>query len=335
MSSSVAVPRGAVGVLSLGGTIAMAHAPASGPDGVVPRLTGADLVAAVPDLVNGPELWFSDVRQVPGASLGIDDIAELAETLHACEAAGAAGFVVTQGTDTLEETAALLDLLYRGSAPLVLTGAMRNPTMAGADGPANLLAAVRTAADPAARDRGALVVFADQIHAARHVRKTHSTSPGAFASPAAGPVGHITEGRVRFHFSFTRTRNIRVPFVRRAEVEVIPVSLGSGGVFLDGLEERLDGAVVAAFGAGHVPAGWVTRLEEIAARIPLVLASRTGAGPVLSGTYGFAGSETDLLSRGLISAGDLDPLKARLLLLALLRSGTSRSAISDAFTTLP
>ncbi|MFD4830637.1 asparaginase [Streptomyces uncialis] len=319
-------------MLSLGGTIAMAPSSASGSDGVVPRLTAADLVAAVPDLADGPQLWCGDVRQMPGASLGIDDIAELAGTLHAHEAAGAAGFVVTQGTDTLEETAALLDMLYRGSVPLVLTGAMRNPTMAGADGPANLLAAVRTAADPAARDRGALVVFADQIHAARHVRKTHSTSTSAFTSPAAGPVGHIAEGRARFHFSFARTPPIALPFVRRAEVEVIPVSLGSSGIFLERLEERVDGAVVAAFGAGHVPAGWVPRMEEIATRIPLVLASRTGAGSVLSSTYGFAGSETDLLSRGLISAGGLDPLKARLLLLALLRSGSDRPAVEAAFT---
>lgn len=268
---------------------------------------------------------------MPGAWLTIDDIAALAERLNKQAATGTAGFVITQGTDTLEETAFLLDLLYRGDAPVVLTGAMRNPEMAGADGPANLLSAVRTAASPVFRNLGTLVVFADEIHAARHVRKVHSTSTSAFSSPGAGPIGHVVEGRPRPHFSLPRRPAVALPFTRQARVEVVHTTLGSDGPLLQGLDERLDGVVIAAFGAGHVPATWVERLEELAARIPVVLTSRTGAGSVLSSTYAFRGSESDLLARGLINGGTLDSYKARLLLLACLRTGVDLTVITDAF----
>ncbi|WP_318272100.1 asparaginase [Microbispora triticiradicis] len=316
-------------VVTLGGTIAMTKTSGE-TGGVTPRLTGADLVAAVPGLGEGAAISVEDFRRVPGASLTVDDIAELAERLRKAAATGSDGFVVTQGTDTLEEAAFLLDLLYDADAPLVLTGAMRNAAMPGADGPANLLAAVRTAASTDARGLGALVVFADEIHAARHVRKVHSTSIAAFASPGAGSIGHVIEGVPRLHFTPERHRAVPPP-VRLATVEIVHTTLGGDSWVLDGLAGRANGAVIAAFGAGHVPQTWVEPLQRLAERIPVVLASRTGAGSVLSGTYAFPGSESDLLARGLISAGPLDPYKARLLLLAQLRAGADRASVESAF----
>lgn len=317
-------------VLSLGGTIAMA-AQGAGHGGVAPRLTAEDLVAAVPELAEEAILELRDFRTIPGAWLEIDDIAAVAELLNKQVAAGTAGFVITQGTDTLEETAYLLDLLYEGAAPVVVTGAMRNAQMAGADGPANLLAAVRTAVSPQAREMGVIVAFADELHAARHVQKIHSTSPSAFSSPGAGPVGYLIEGQPRFHFALGRQPRVDLPLIRPASVEVIEATLGSEGAFLDAAGS-LDGLVVAAFGAGHVPRAWAPRLGDLASRVPVVLTSRTGAGSVLSGTYDFGpGSETDLLGRGLINGGRLEPRKARLLLLALLRSGADQTTIQAAF----
>ncbi|MCL3999092.1 asparaginase, partial [Streptomyces lavenduligriseus] len=126
--------------------------------------------------------------------------------------------------------------------------------------------------------------------------------------------------------------HINLPLARPASVELIEATLGSEGLLLDEAAARLDGLVVAAFGAGHVPRTWAHRLGNLAARIPVVLASRTGAGSVLTHTYDFGpGSETDLLGRGLISGGRLEPRKARLLLLALLRSGADQNAIQAAF----
>ncbi|WKX71608.1 asparaginase [Streptomyces sp. XD-27] len=190
-----------VALFTLGGTIAMAGVERGGQEAggpVVARLTGADLTAGVPGLAElGTPLEVRDAHAVPGAGLTTEQVLTVVRDASRAVAEGATGVVVTQGTDTLEETAYLVDLVWPHEEPFVLTGAMRNPTLAGPDGPANLLAAARVAAAAEARGLGALVVFNDEIHAARWVRKTHSTSTATFASPNAGPIGHVIEGRVR------------------------------------------------------------------------------------------------------------------------------------------
>jgi L-asparaginase len=317
-------------VVSLGGTITMT---AGAQGGVVPALSAPDLLANVPGLADlDVAVQTVDFRRLPGASLSFDDLAALAALVRERLADGFDGFVVVQGTDTIEETAYLLDLYHGGPHPIVVTGAMRNPTLAGADGPANLLAAVRTAASPDARDLGCLVVLADEIHAARRVRKTHSTAGSTFQSPTGGPLGYLVEGRPRFVNRVGSRTVVPAPAIgRHPRVVLLTVSLGDDGILLDGLADRVDGAVIAGFGAGHVPERLVPHLCHLAERVPVVLASRTGAGPVLTQTYGFPGSERDLLSRGLVPAGFLDCFKARILLRAALAAGADRRAITAAF----
>jgi L-asparaginase len=313
-----------VAVFGLGGTIAMT----AGEHGAaVPALSAGQLVAAVPGLAaTDLEIEVVDFRQLPGASLTFADLTELADAIAGHDADG---LVITQGTDTIEETAYRLDLTHDDERPLVVTGAMRNPSLAGADGPANLLAAVRVAADPAARGLGCVVVLADEVHAAQRVRKTHSTSVATFQSPNGGPLGYLVEGAFRL-LNRPAHRLVLPRATGDAKVALATITLDDDGL-LPAAAEQSDGLVVAAMGVGHVPQHLLPTLDRLANRIPVVLASRTGAGPVLTATYGFPGSERDLVARGLIPAGYLDPLKARILLRHLLVTGADRSAISSAF----
>ncbi|MEV4641839.1 asparaginase [Actinoplanes sp. NPDC049548] len=312
-------------VCGMGGTIAMTPVPGGG---VEPALTTEDLTAAVPGLAAlGLDLALVDVQNEPSSSLRLEDVVALSRTIADRLAAGADGIVVTQGTDTLEECAYLLDLLHDGPQPVVVTGAMRNPALAGADGPANLLAALTVAASPAARGRGVLVAFADEVHAAARVRKAHSGRVAAFESAAGGPVGYLVEGTA--HFVSPPSRRFVVP--RGKRVPRVPVIVATFGEDAPAVPGDADGLVVAAFGAGHLPRWWVEPLAEAIARIPIVLASRTLAGPVLSATYAYPGSERDLLGRGLVPAGLLDPWKARMLLLATLAAGADRDQVAGAF----
>jgi L-asparaginase len=240
--------------------------------------------------------------------------------------------VVVQGTDTIEESAFLLDLLLSGSQPVVVTGAMRGADAPGADGPANLLAAVRTAAAAEAQDLGTLVVLNYDIHAARFVQKSHTTLPSAFASPLVGPIGAVVEGRPRFHVRPPRLAGLPSYGGPPRPVALLRWAMGEDGRLLEALP-RLGyaGAVVEGMGAGHVPAEVALLLGELAARIPVVLASRCEAGPVFTRTYGYAGSEIDLIGRGLIPAGILSGLKARLLLGLAVRGGCDQASAAAAF----
>ncbi len=328
--SSAGRPR--VRVLSLGGTIASTSAPGEG--GVVPRLTAADLVEAVPQLQTVADVEATSFRQCASGDVTMADLVALAAEVQRELDAGADGVVVTQGTDTIEETSYALDLLVGHSRPVVVTGAMRNPTLPGADGPANLLAAVQVAGSPAMADQGCVVVLNDEVHAARFVRKTHTSSPSTFASPTTGPVGWVVEGRVR-----GALRPLAQPVLPAVTGEVPPVALVKVALGDDGrLVQQLEslgyaGVVVEALGGGHVPSRMVPALEALAARVPVVLASRTGGGEVLRETYGFPGSERDLIARGLVPAGALDGLKARVLLALLLAGGAGQDEVVSAFST--
>lgn len=319
--------HGKVLVLSLGGTIAMA---ADGGGGVRPALDADDLVAAVPEVGEVAEVVTHVLARAPSAHLRIDDVLSTADVLAWAAGQGCRGAVVTQGTDTLEEVAFGLDLLCSGDMPVVVTGAMRHPRQPGSDGPGNLLAAVQVAAAAAARDLGVLAVMADEVHAARYVRKAHASAPHAFVS-WPGPLGYLAEGRPRVLLRPERLPGVPRPVGAGGAVALVSACLDLDPRVLTALAGELDGVVLAGLGAGHVPAAVAAAVSDVVARVPLVLTSRTGSGSVLASTYHFPGAESDLLGRGALSGGHLSGVKARVLLSLLLRAGVGRAGLAEHF----
>ena len=304
----------------MGGTIAMAG---RGERGVTPSLDAAALVDAVPQLGKVASIEAQTFRLLPSPEVTLPDLFALADAIEQAVADGAHGAVVTHGTDTMEESAFVLDRILALDAPVVVTGAMRNPTLAGPDGPANLLNAVRLAAHGPARGLGVMVVMNDEIHAARFVKKAETSNPAAFRSSPLGLLGWFAEGAVRLAGSPGPRHTISVARdAKVAPVALLTVTLGDDGRLIEqALDAGYRGIVMECTGGGHA-AHWVAdKLAEAARRVPVVMASRTGAGEMLRQTYDFKGSEIDLLARGLISAGWLDGLKARLLLTLVLMAG--------------
>ena len=296
----------------------------------VPALDAAALVAAVPALAAVERLETESLRNLPGAHVTAADALEIARAAARAADAGA-GVVVTHGTDTLEETAFLCDVLYGGTAPIVFTGAIRPASASGADGPANLADAVAIAQEPEAEGLGVVVVFAGQIHAARAVRKIDSTAPEAFGSPRSGPIGRVHEGRVAVELRPPRRAPV-MPAGLDAFVPVVPTWQGDDGTLLRAaVAAGADGLVLVALGAGHVGPLVLAELRAAAGAMPVVVTTRPERGAVLRATYGFEGSEADVRAAGAIAAGELSPQAARVKLLACLGAGLDAPATRAAF----
>ena len=290
--------RPRVDYLALGGTIASTRT--DGDAGVSAVLTAEQIASSVDGLDEVADLRSSQFLQVPSASITLAQVLLLRDEIAARVAAGSRGVVLTQGTDSIEETAFALDLLWDGDAPIVVTGAMRNPSLPGPDGPANVLAATRVAGSDAARGLGALVVMNDEIHAARFVRKMHTSSLGAFQSPLTGPIGWLSEGHVRIATRPVGRAHIAVAAGAGVPpVALVRVALGDDGRLLGTLAAQgYSGAVIEGMGGGHVAEVAMPLVRELARQVPVVLASRTGSGDVLRETYRFNGERNRVAGGG-------------------------------------
>ncbi len=328
-------------ILALGGTIA------TRPDatGAMQMGLGAnDLVSAVPKLADVAVIEAETVSRVGSHSLTFDQIHALAAKIKSLKADG---FVITQGTDTLEETAFLLDLLIDSDKPVIVTAAMRNPSLTSPDGPGNLLAAVRVACDPwvrqHARALGVVAVMLDEVYAAADVLKVHPTRLNAFASPQSGPLAALVEDRVvpislpvRDALNAARAKLAAAATGKAASVALFWTSIDDDGRLIDAVLKAPDhmgyrGAVIAAMGGGHTPEAATEAIYKLAKAMPTVVAPRAGGGPMLRHTYGGPSSEIALRKAGLIWGGRLHPLKARVLLETSLRAGLAPKAIEEVF----
>lgn len=306
--------------LAFGGTISSIRRPGS--DGVTPTLSGGELIASVPELAAIAEIEVRDFEPLPSFAVTPGHMLVLARAVAESFAQGADGVVISHGTDTIEETAYTLALTLPRGKPVVLTGAMRNPTLPGPDGAGNLVAAFATAASPQAHGLGPLLVLNDELHAARFATKTHTSRVSTIASPWAGPLGDVVEHEPSVWWRPAWEDYLGLP-ESLVEVELVAVAAGIGDAqFRAAIAAGPAGIVVAGTGGGHVATPLLPALDDaIAAGIPVVVASRTGSGRTLERTYRMPGGESDLLERGAILAGALPPLKARLRLLVGLALG--------------
>ncbi|MGB3539519.1 MAG: asparaginase [Mesorhizobium sp.] len=317
-------------LVGVGGTITMI-----GPKGVavLPELDVDVLAEAVPGVAEICDLKTITLSKTPSPHMDIGSIMAIAATIRQMQLDGADGFVILQGTDTMEEAAFGLELLLSRSAIVAITGAMRNPAQPGGEGPANLLDAVRVAASCDA-GQGVVVVMDGAIHAPRYVRKEHTTSAAAFDS---GPVtlGEVTDNGIVLYASLPEMPQFQVSDgAQPSPVALIEATIGEAGQLIEFVEQAgYRGIVVAGMGGGHVSPAMADRLEALAARMPVIIGSRTGGGTTLTSTYAYSGGEIDLARRGLIRSGWLAPRKARIALSLLLAANADRNRIGEFFVT--
>ena len=315
-----------VAILFTGGTISMRIDERSG--SAVPAMRGDEILAHVPQLAVVADVELEDVAQLPGPHVTPEHMWRLARRAAAwLQRPDIDGLVITHGTDTLEETAYFLDVALRTDKPVVLVGAIRTMSEPSWDGPGNLVNAVKVAAAASSAARGVLVVMNEQVLSAREVEKVHTEAAGSFQSREFGPVGVVDAGVVRYLRSSTREGAwydaqadglLRVARME-PDVDLIKVAAGADGRFVRcAVASGARGLVIEALGRGNVPPAMLDDLAAaVAAGLPVVLTSRCGAGSVRE-RYGYEGGGRGLRDLGLIFAGRLTGVKARIkLMLAL------------------
>lgn len=314
--------------ITTGGTIAMKRGPMVG--GAVPSLKGQDFLALLPRSEH--DVIFEEFTNLPSSHLTTAMAVDLVRRIESrVQVPEVAGVVVTHGTDTLEETAYLLDLVVQTSKPIVVTGAMRTATAVGYDGIANLSAAIQIAGSEAAHDQGVLVAFDEQIFAASQVQKVHAQGLGAFAAPSAGPIGTTTGGQPCFFHRVVRRDAL--PLMRLEEpVDLLIATQGADDRLLRAaIESGTRGIVIEALGSGRVPPWWLPQLQNARARgIPVVFTTRTGAGG-LGDEYGYVGAYHDLRRLGCLFASGLNGPKARIKLMLALGAAKTADDVRQFF----
>ena len=311
------------------------------------RLTAEELARSMPGVDRYARVTFEQFSNVSSGELTLDQWLGLSRRVNDVFATekDVAGIVVTSGTDTLEETAFFLHLTVRDPRPVVIVGSMRNPSTVGYEGAANLLQGVRVAADPGARDKGALVVMNDEINSARNVTKTDALRLQTFRSREHGLLGVVDRDRVVFFSQIAQRHNARVEFdVARIpslpRVDVIMVYQGAPGDLIKAaVDAGAKGIVMATAGAGAKSGTQNEGLTYAAEKgVFIVETTRTGSGriapPRADGPpSGAQASEAARRRRQFTIAGeDHLPVKARVLLMLALTQASSRDEIQRIFS---
>lgn len=279
----------------------------------VPALSGREILDHVAGLDAVASTEVDDFGRYPGPHmtprLMMELSARVRETLLRDDIDGV---VVTHGTDTLEETAYLLDLTINDPKPVVFVGAMRNSSEMGWDGPSNLLSAIRVAASERARNLGVMVAMNETVLAASEATKTHTEAFDTFQSPDFGPLGVIDKGEVIIRRAPTGRETLSATEMA-APVFLIKLVAGMDSTLTDAaIDAGAKGLVIEGLGRGNVPVECVPGIKRaIEKNIPVVVASRCLRGRVFE-SYGYEGGLKQLRNLGVIRAGFLNGQKARI-----------------------
>ncbi|WP_313624624.1 asparaginase [Achromobacter sp.] len=323
-----------IAVLATGGTIAGAQADATAAGYKAGAFSVNDLLAAVPQLAGIADIRAEQVANVGSQNMTHDVWRALAARVDAlCQDASVAGIVITHGTDTLEETAYFLSLVNRHDKAVVLVGAMRPATALGAEGPANLYNAVALALHPDARGRGPLVVMNEDVHYAREIQKVASAGLCAFASPNRGRAGVMHGGAPCFYSRNATTHGSQSEFslalLEKAgwpRVDIVYAHANLQADLIDFLASAADGIVLAGVGDGNATDLAIEGLRRAADDgVAVVRSSRTGSGLVAPNV------EIDDSDQGFVAARDLNPQKARILLMLALTITRDPVALQQIF----
>lgn len=325
--------RPLVHIIFTGGTIAETYDPLK--KGYAPSLQAAEVISAVPGIKAIAELEVEALLNLGSADIQPSDWVMISQrTRELLTSPNVIAVIIIHGTDTLEETAYFLDLTITSDKPIVVTGAMRPFMHSLADGPRNILDAVRVAMSPEAAGKGTLVVLAGQVLAARDVIKTHTQHLNSFKSLEFGSLGTVDEDEVRFYREPLR----RQTFILHAtpalgRVEIIMHYAGADGNVLRGLfnQNGLDGLVVAGTGVGNVSSPMYDAIAEVRERdIPVVMSTRVHTGRVIP-LHTSKGRGISLKEIRVVFADNLSPQKARVLLMLALRQTTNPDELQRIF----
>lgn len=321
-----------VKILATGGTIAGSAASDTKTTGYKAGSLGVDvLINAVPEVKNYADVSGEQICNIDSKDMTDDVWLKLSKRINALtKQKDVAGIVVTHGTDTMEETAYFLNLTVKSDKPVVLTGAMRPATAISADGPMNLLNAVRIAADKDAGGRGVLVALNDEIDGARDVTKTNTTSLSTFKS-TSGPLGYVNDGVPAFYSNPIRLHTVKSEFdvsklTKLPKVYVIYGTAGADGSLVDAaIAAGAEGIVYAGTGNGSVHKADEAELAKATSKgIVVVRSSRVGSGAVIP-------AEQSYIDEHFIDGDSLNPQKARVLLQLALTKTHDPQAIQVMF----
>ena len=274
------------------------------------------------------EVVSVDFLNLPSPHIQIDHMMMIYKKIRE-EASHFDGFVITHGTDTLEETAYFLDTMSIPQMPIVMTGAMRSSNELGSDGIYNYRTALRVAADEKSADKGVLVVMNDEIHAAKYVTKTHTTNVSTFQTPTHGPLGLVTKREILFF----KAADKRVRFDLQAINGVVPIIKSYADmdtILLDALVEApISGLVIEALGAGNLPPASISAIKKlINKQLPIVLVSRCFNG-IAEPVYAYDGGGIQLEELGVLFVKELNSQKARIKLLIAVNAGLNGQDLAD------